>query len=358
MFDVIGKRFSSPCAPAGGGTPPCKGNYPPLKGLIRRRSKSLLTLIQLIHIFEYNKRMLLSVTTVIAEREGEFMSGPSDEKDLYKRMEVLEAENKKLRLQLIEYMRREEELDSDEFEDEDYNFYDLFDIDEIQTLQDAFASLTGVASIITLPDGTPVTTPSNFCRLCNDIIRQTEKGLANCMHSDSIIGSYNPDGPTIQPCLSGGLWDAGASVHAGKKHVANWLIGQVRADVIDEQKLLDYAADIGADVEAFRKALQEVPVMSIQKFREIAQVLHLFANLLSKTALQNLRQKRSLLHLSGLLPICASCKKIRDDSGYWNQIESYIARHSQAMFSHGICPDCLKKQYPKYYEKMQARKKE
>jgi hypothetical protein len=50
--------------------------------------------------------------------------------------------------------------------------------------------------------------------------------------------------------------------------------------------------------------------------------------------------------LSGLLPICASCKKIRDDRGYWNQIESYIRKHSKAEFSHGICPECAKKLYP------------
>ena len=52
--------------------------------------------------------------------------------------------------------------------------------------------------------------------------------------------------------------------------------------------------------------------------------------------------------LSGLLPICASCKKIRDDNGYWNQIESYIREHSEAEFSHGICPECAKKLYPGY----------
>jgi len=50
--------------------------------------------------------------------------------------------------------------------------------------------------------------------------------------------------------------------------------------------------------------------------------------------------------LSGMLPICASCKKIRDDKGYWNQIESYIQKHSEAAFSHGICPECTEKLYP------------
>ena len=49
--------------------------------------------------------------------------------------------------------------------------------------------------------------------------------------------------------------------------------------------------------------------------------------------------------LSGLLPICASCKKIRDDKGYWNQIELYIRDHSEAEFSHGICPPCAEKLY-------------
>ena len=55
--------------------------------------------------------------------------------------------------------------------------------------------------------------------------------------------------------------------------------------------------------------------------------------------------------LSGLIPICASCKNIRDDKGYWNQIESYIKEHSDVEFSHGICPECMKKLYPDIYEK-------
>jgi len=50
--------------------------------------------------------------------------------------------------------------------------------------------------------------------------------------------------------------------------------------------------------------------------------------------------------LHGLLPMCASCKKIRDDSGYWKQIEAYLYEHSDAKFSHGICPDCAKELYP------------
>ncbi len=51
--------------------------------------------------------------------------------------------------------------------------------------------------------------------------------------------------------------------------------------------------------------------------------------------------------LSGLLPICAYCNKIRDDEGYWHRIEAYIQEHSEAVFSHGVCPECLKKLCPK-----------
>ena len=59
-----------------------------------------------------------------------------------------------------------------------------------------------------------------------------------------------------------------------------------------------------------------------------------------RVALENIKTLR------GLLPICASCKKIRDDKGYWNQIETYIATHSEAEFSHGLCPACVQKLYP------------
>jgi PAS domain-containing protein len=50
--------------------------------------------------------------------------------------------------------------------------------------------------------------------------------------------------------------------------------------------------------------------------------------------------------LSGMLPICACCKKIRDDKGYWNNVESYLQHHTDARFSHGLCPECIRKNYP------------
>lgn len=56
--------------------------------------------------------------------------------------------------------------------------------------------------------------------------------------------------------------------------------------------------------------------------------------------------------LRGLLPICAHCKCIRDDTGYWQNVETYVSSHTGVDFSHGICPDCLKQHFAEYYERM------
>jgi len=175
---------------------------------------------------------------------------------------------------------------------EGITFMELFDLETLQHIQDEFSAATGVASVITQPDGTPITRPSNFCRLCRDIIRNTEIGCANCYHSDAILGRYHPEGPVIQPCLSGGLWDAGASISVGNRHIANWLIGQVRDETQSEERIKEYAHTIGADEKEVLAAYREVPAMSISHFQQIAQALFTFANQLSATAYQNIQQAR------------------------------------------------------------------
>lgn len=62
-------------------------------------------------------------------------------------------------------------------------------------------------------------------------------------------------------------------------------------------------------------------------------------------------KKMETLH--GLIPICANCKKVRDDKGYWQQVETYISNKSEADFSHTFCPDCYKKLYPDLYKEDQ-----
>lgn len=57
-------------------------------------------------------------------------------------------------------------------------------------------------------------------------------------------------------------------------------------------------------------------------------------------------QEAEMNTLRGLLPVCAWCRKVRDDNGYWSQLESYVSAHSKATFSHGLCPDCAQKHFP------------
>ncbi|BBO75514.1 hypothetical protein DSCW_29310 [Desulfosarcina widdelii] len=88
-----------------------------------------------------------------------------------------------------------------------------------------------------------------------------------------------------------------------------------------------------------------------------------FSRLLSEKnrALRNEKQQlekalKDVKALSGLLPICSNCKKIRNDEGYWEQVEVYVRDHSEAEFSHGICPECIKQLYPGFKGKKDSDK--
>jgi CheY-like chemotaxis protein len=83
---------------------------------------------------------------------------------------------------------------------------------------------------------------------------------------------------------------------------------------------------------------------------EIALYKHAVDAEKEKLILELQKALATIKRLQGVLPICASCKKIRDDNGYWTQVESYIRDHSEAEFSHSFCPECAKKLYPGYYK--------
>ena len=170
-------------------------------------------------------------------------------------------------------------------------FENLFNIDEIQIIQDQFAEATGVASVITRLDSVPITKPSNFCRLCRDIIQQTKIGSKDCVKSDKMLEKNNSSSPVIKTCM-GGLWHAGANIMVGGKNIAIWQVGQVRNKNQSEKKVLLYADKIGVDKKEFLKAYREVTVMSEEQFRKIAETIFSFAKQLSKIAYQNVQQAR------------------------------------------------------------------
>ena len=163
---------------------------------------------------------------------------------------------------------------------------------DIQKVQDALALATGVASIITRPDGTPITRPSNFTYLCSEIIRKSGKGRLKCFKSDAALGSYHPEGPLVQQCFTCGLWDAGTSISVGGYHVANWLIGQVRDESQSLENMAAYAKEIGADEGLFLEAFKDVPSMPRERLNQIAESLFVLAGRLSDSAYQNVQQAR------------------------------------------------------------------
>ncbi len=98
------------------------------------------------------------------------------------------------------------------------------------------------------------------------------------------------------------------------------------------------------EIVQYQNHLEETVEKRTQELSETNKELHKTNDDLNKALLE-------VKTLSGMLPICSYCKKIRDDKGYWNQLESYIHEHSDAQFSHGICPECTRKYYPEIYNR-------
>jgi PAS domain S-box-containing protein len=174
-------------------------------------------------------------------------------------------------------------------------FEDLYNLDEIQEIQDAFAEATGVASVITDLNGNPITEPSNFCQLCKDVIRNNPSGMANCIKSDTGICRINRDFSKITPCLSAGLLDIGTGIFAGDHHIANWMIGQVWDPDADIEQMLKYADALGIDRVTYSEALKNVHRMPIEQLEKVSKSLFLIADQLSKLATQNIQQARTIL---------------------------------------------------------------
>ncbi len=89
------------------------------------------------------------------------------------------------------------------------------------------------------------------------------------------------------------------------------------------------------------RTIERTITVTLARFEDMMELRRLNAELQAALAKVKL--------LSGLLPICANCKKIRDDEGYWHQVEVYVQNHSEAEFTHGLCPECAKKLYPDFF---------
>ncbi len=123
------------------------------------------------------------------------------------------------------------------------------------------------------------------------------------------------------------------------------------------RELSDYglAVSVGEDYHALRATWVRDHLLRIALGLALGIILILFFFRTSKLIKQLKKSMDETKTLSGLLPICANCKKIRDDGGYWNKIESYFRSHSAVEITHGLCPDCLQELYPEMAEELQEK---
>lgn len=155
--------------------------------------------------------------------------------------EELEKEVYTLRQMVSDFRIQKTYVNSGDINISDMPFESLLDINDIQTIQDEFAKASGISIMITRPDGSSITTPSNPCRLCTDIIRKTEKGLNYCLSFVDLISSEHSEEPLIRQCECSGLWVSVTKISAGGNHLADLIIGQIRDETQTEGKLKDYA---------------------------------------------------------------------------------------------------------------------
>ncbi|KIX15757.1 PAS domain S-box protein [Dethiosulfatarculus sandiegensis] len=174
---------------------------------------------------------------------------------------------------------------------ESINFQDLFSLKDIQEIQDEFAHVAGVSSLITYPDGKPITRPSNLNRFCREIIEQ-DSSYIGCFDNMDVLGVDDRNQPFIKPFEASGLWHAGAAISVGGKHVANWLIGGVRREDKIPVEIEELARKFKKEKKQVKEVYTDVKVVSKSRFYRIARSLNTFANQLSHMAYQNVQQAR------------------------------------------------------------------
>ena len=186
--------------------------------------------------------------------------------------------------------------------------------------------------------------------------------------SDEIIESMND--ALIILDVSGTIRKANSSAKAMFKHKYDHIIKRSFREIINTMsktaKLKSNADLLSLDDKDFhfhRDEIHETYKMSITPHytdKVLTAYVIIFHDITARRMIEMEKESAiiELQHaitqiktLEGILPVCASCKKIRDDDGEWEQMESYMAKHSKAQFSHSICPDCSSTLYPEYFSK-------
>jgi len=181
-----------------------------------------------------------------------------------------------------------------------------------------------------------------------------------------LAGVLKKEGHEVTAAINGAeAWQALQQADAPRLAILDWMmpemdgpevVGRVRALQTDRPPYIimlttkGEKADIIAGLEAGANDYLAKPFDSGELRARVAvgrRMVEMQDALVAKV--EELRRAFDQIKtLRGIVPICANCKKIRDDQGYWNQVEVYVRDHTEAEFSHGLCPECLKNLYPEF----------
>ncbi len=252
-----------------------------------------------------------------------------------------------------------------------YHASELIDAEKIQKLMESFYEITGLPSTLTDPEGKVLEVGegqligAGWKRVCLNFHRAHPESLARCIESDTVLSTQATKNKeySLYKCRNG-LIDAAIPIYIEGEHVVNLFTGQFFLEPPDLDSFREQAVKYNYDVDQYLEALSEVPVIDETR---VEQGLEFLKNLAELITLMGFKEKELISYknelelkvesrtrelkqaldeiktLQGIIPICSYCKKIRDDQGAWEILEAYISKHSDAIFSHGTCPECYSK---------------
>lgn len=255
-----------------------------------------------------------------------------------------------------------------------YHIAELIDAEKLQQLMQSFYEMTSIPCTLADPQGNLLRVNdkellgAGWKNICLNFHRKYPASLAKCLESDTVLAQavLSSKKYSLYKCRNG-MVDGAMPIYVCGEHVVNLFTGQFFLEPPDIDYFRQQAVDYGYDVEEYLEALREVPILAEQKVEQglvfLAQLAELIAvmgfqghelmdlknELEERVAIRTAELQKALEEvrtLRNILPLCSFCKKIRDDKGYWQQVDVYIHQHMDADISHSICPECLEKHYP------------
>ena len=179
---------------------------------------------------------------------------------------------------------------------------DLLGVDSMAVIQKGFSKLTGMASVLTDENGTPITRESNFSRFCFELTRSTAVGKERCHNCDRMGArqTMRSGKAEVYTCHAG-LCDFAAPIIVDGRFLGAFVGGQVLVEEPDEEKIRATAKELGIDPDTYVEAAHEIPIMSKEKIKDATEFLYVIANILSTMAYNNymtLNKSREMENIS------------------------------------------------------------